>query len=268
MEHIIDLKRYPIDTPDSDACRSLIQDSQQQMAENGALELQGFLTAKIVDQLVKHSASVKLDGHRMSGQYTAYSDNLNDGDDPNLPVDHPKRIRLPASHLFIPGDLIGDDNPLRQLYEYPAFIDFVRFAVSVSELHPIEDRLGRINMLTYEPGDCNGWHFDTNEFIVSLVLQIAEAGGDYHYIPRLRSADDENLAAVSWRMKNPDSPEGVHQVDLQAGSLFLFKGRHTLHRVTEIAGERDRVVAILSYHQTPGHQLSDSSKQAMYGRTS
>ena len=266
MDHIIDLKRYPVDAPHSDTYRSLIEHCQQQLAEDGALELPGFLTAEVVQQLVEHSATAKFEGHRMNGMFPAYSDNMSDTDDPNLPDDHPSRIRLPASHRFIPGDLFDDNNPLRQLYEYSPFVDFIQRALGVPALYPIEDKLGRINMLAYEPGDRNGWHFDTNEFIVSLILQVAEFGGDYHYLPGLRSADDENLAEVSWRMQNPDAPDGVQRVDLQAGSLFLFKGQYTLHRVTEIEGNRDRVVAILSYDPEPGHQLSDSSKLAMYGR--
>jgi len=266
MEDILDLERYPIDQPESAAFKRLTEKSRQQMSQQGALELPGFLSAASLRQLVDFAAQVKMDGHRMAGMYTAYSDNLNDGDNPDLPADHPDRIRLPASHRFIPGDLIGADNPLRRIYEYPPFIEYLRRALEVAQLHPIADELGRINLLTYEPGDCNGWHFDTNEFIVSLVLQTAETGGEYHYIPGLRSDDDPNLAAVSRRMQNPDAAEGVRQVDLKAGSLFLFKGKYTLHRVTEIDAARDRIVAIMSYHQSPGHRLSDSSKIAMYGR--
>lgn len=267
MDHIIDLERYPVDAPHSRTYRALIEHCQQQLAEDGALELPAFLTVGVVSSLVKHCATAKLNGHRMNGMFSAYSDNLSDVDDPNLPADHPSRTRLPASHRFIPGDLFDDDNPLRHLYGYAPFVDFIQRALGAPALYPIEDKLGQINMLAYEPGDRNGWHFDTNEFIVSLVLQVAEFGGDYHYIPGLRSADDENLTAVSWRMQNPDAPEGVQQIDLQAGSLFLFKGKYTLHRVTEIEGTRDRVVAILSYDPQPDHQLSDSSKLAMYGRT-
>jgi len=266
MNDLIDVDRYPIEAPHSDTCRRLIESCRQQLADKGALELPGFLRADVVDSLVRHCETVKLDGHRMRGMFPAYSDNLNDADNTDLPEDHPGRTRLPASHRFIPGDLIDDDNPLRQLYSYPPFVDFLKHAVGVTELYPIEDKLGQINMLAYEPGDCNGWHFDTNEFIVSLILQPAESGGEYHYIPGLRSADNENLAEVSSRMQNPDAPKGVEQIDLKAGSLFLFKGQYTLHRVTEVKGTRDRVVAILSYDTEPDHRLSDSSKLAMYGR--
>lgn len=67
-------------------------------------------------------------------------------------------------------------------------------------LQAMADDMGCINMLVYEAGDQNGWHFDTTDFIVSLILQPAGAGGEYQYIPDLRSPDDENLPAVSARM--------------------------------------------------------------------
>jgi len=266
MNPHIDTERYPIDAPQLDAYRVFIEHCQQQLAGTGALALSGFFTANIVRRLVKHSEIVKFTGHRMNGMFSAYSDNMSDADDINLPHDHPSRIRLPASHRFIPGDQFNHDNALRQLYEYAPFVAFIRTILGVQELRPINDNLGQINMLVYEPGDCNGWHFDTNAFVVSLVLQTAESGGDYQYIPGLRSLENENLAEVSSRMQNPDAPEGVQQIELAAGSLFLFKGQHTLHRVTQIKGTRDRVVAILSYDTNSNHRLSDSSKLAMYGR--
>lgn len=268
MKHIINLDRYPVDAPQLDSYRALMEHCQHQLAEDGALELPGFLTDAVVQQLVDHSVTAKLKGHRMDGLFPAYSDSMSDVDDPNLPEDHPSRIRLPASHRFIPGDLFADDSPLLQLYQYSPFVAFIRCALGLPALYPIDDKLGRINLLAYEPGDRNGWHFDATEFIVSLVLQVAEFGGDYHYIPGLRSASNENFAEVSSRMQNPDAPKGVQQVDLQAASLFLFKGKYTLHRVTEIEGNRDRVVAILSYASQPGHRLSTSSKLALYGRAS
>ena len=267
MKHLIHLDQYPIDAPGSEAYDGLVEHCQQQLSDNGALELPDFLTANAIHSLVAHCKTVKLDGHRMEGMFPAYSDNLNDADDTNLPEDHPSRTRLAASHRFLPGDLFDDNSPLRQLYNYSPFVNFLQNALAVPQLFPIKDQLGQINMLAYEPGDCNGWHFDTNEFIVSLVLQVAECGGDYHYIPGLRSADNENIEAVSWRMRNPDAPADIQKVDLKAGSLFLFKGKYTLHRVTEVKGTDDRIVAILSYDQRSGHLLTDSSKLAMYGRT-
>ena len=45
-----------------------------------------------------------------------------------------------------------------------------------------------------EPGGEQGWHFDDNEFVVSLLLQKPAVGGEFEYVPmireRRRSGDD------------------------------------------------------------------------------
>ena len=126
--------------------------------------------------------------------------------------------------------------------------------------------MGALNYLIYEPKDENGWHFDTTENVISLILQLPQSGGKYQYIHNLRSPEDQNLGQVSDRMKNPDSPSGIDTASLSPGTLLFFKGKNTLHRVTRVSGDRERIVAILSYHNKAGHQLSDGSRMAMYGR--
>ena len=36
------------------------------------------------------------------------------------------------------------------------------------------------------------WHFDTNNFTVTLALQNADAGGEFEYVPAIRK-DGENF---------------------------------------------------------------------------
>lgn len=266
MSTLIDTGRYPLHALDGEAGGRLVVAARAGMAAAGALELPGFLAPSAVSELVDEARALKPGSHRMEGRFNAYSDNLGDADDTSLSPQHPARTRLPTSHRFIAGDLIGSASPLRRIYQDPDFVEFLRRVLAIDELHLIEDRMGQVNLLLYEPGDCNGWHFDSNDFIVLIALQAAEAGGEYHYRPALRSSDDENLDAVSWQMRNPDAVDGVRYAALTAGTLFLFRGRNTLHRVTEVRGQRDRIVAVLSYHPAPGHRLSDSSKLAMYGR--
>jgi hypothetical protein len=50
------------------------------------------------------------------------------------------------------------------------------------------------------------------------------------------------------------------------GSLLLFKGRHTLHRVSPIEGKTPRIVALLAYDAKPGTDSTDVLKLARYGR--
>jgi hypothetical protein len=268
LQQIVDYQRYPIDRTESSALRQIIMDGHRKLDQDGALALPGFLLPEAVAQILRSAQLNKQFGHPMSAMLTPYSDNLSEGDDTALPSDHPRRMRLPASHRFIAGDLVAEDIAIKRIYRHPLFIDLLKRILQEPDLYPIADPLGCINILIYEPGNTNGWHFDSTDFVISLMLQPASQGGDYQYIPGLRSKDDENLKGVATRMKNPDDPQGVSSIDLEPGTLFLFKGKNTFHRVTKIEGSTERVVGILSYHQLPNHLLSDSSKLKMYGRVS
>jgi len=48
----------------------------------------------------------------------------------------------------------------------------------------------------YSHGDELGWHFDGADSVVTLMLQAPTAGGQFEYVPMLRSADDENQEGV------------------------------------------------------------------------
>ncbi|MGF1608219.1 MAG: hypothetical protein ACFCUQ_02405 [Kiloniellales bacterium] len=52
------------------------------------------------------------------------------------------------------------------------------------------------------------------------------------------------------------------------GALVLFRGRHSLHRVTPVEGARPRLVAVLSYDSEPGVMLTEYNRKLFYGRAS
>lgn len=266
IQSIVDTERYPIGDHQCDRRTNLTDSARSTFLKSGVLQLKGFLRREVVTELATKCHNAKHATHRMHGEFPPYSDAMDDAVDKSLPADHPARLTLPASHLFLPGDMITSQNPLRVLYRNPAFQSFLQHILCVPQLHPVQDDMGNVNLLIYEPGDQNGWHFDTTDFVVSIMLQSSTAGGIYQYVPDLRSEKDQNLQGVTQRMQHPDSNDGVLQCDLEPGTLFLFKGKYTMHRVTRVAAQTDRIIAILSYHPKPGHTISNSSKRAMYGR--
>lgn len=266
MTAAIDTARYPLDRLDTPDGLAFLEACRRELADEQALVLPGFVTPEAVAEMLAEAKAAKPSGHRMDGRYTAYSDDMSAADDPALPENHPKRLRLPASHRFVAGDRLPEQSPLRRIYGDERLIAFLGEALELPQLHPLADPLGCLNLLVYEPGDRNGWHFDSNDFVVSILLQGAERGGAYHYVPNLRSDEDPNLEAVGHYMRAGFSKTDAREARLEPGTLFLFKGRYTLHRVTPVEGERDRIVAILSYDREAGHMLSAGSKQQLYGR--
>ena len=266
MDACFDAERYPLDRPGDPDYRALVRRCREVLRDTGALALPGFLPPALVREICDGTGAAMPRGHRMEGRFNPYSENLSAGDDVSLPPDHPARLRLPASHLSLAGDLLPADSGLCRLHRDPSVCRFLADALERPALYPVADPLGGVNVLVYEPGDANGWHFDSVAFVVSVMLQNASGGGRYEYIPGMRSDADENLEEVARRMRRPELRDGVHRADLEPGTLFLFKGRHTLHRVTPVEGDRNRIIAILSYHRTPGRLISEGTRLALYGR--
>jgi hypothetical protein len=105
------------------------------------------------------------------------------------------------------------------------------------------------------PGDRNGWHYDTNDYVISLMLQAADCGGEFEYAPYIRSQTDEKYDAVAKVFEDPDQYAQRHLIP--PGTFTLFKGDLSLHRVRPV-GEtaRKRLVALFSYHHAPGQVFS------------
>ena len=118
------------------------------------------------------------------------------------------------------------------------------------ELHQMADPLARVNVISYRSAEALNWHFDRSEFTTTLILQSPEGGGEFQYRSDLRSDDDENYDGMARLLAGKD--HGVQTLPLPAGTLSVFKGKNTAHRLTPVEGSRDRIVAVFSYYEAPG----------------
>jgi hypothetical protein len=100
---------------------------------------------------------------------------------------------------------------------------------------------------------------------VSLAIQSAEAGGDFEVVPRIRDAEDERYDEVA-AVLHGDSVR-VETLPMRAGTLLVFEGRYSLHRVSPVQGHRWRHVGLLAYDTKPGTMGSDLLRADRYGRT-
>jgi hypothetical protein len=102
--------------------------------------------------------------------------------------------------------------------------------------------------------------------VVSLAIQASRAGGLFECATRIRSDADENYAAVA-RVLAGEAPGQVEVFAMVPGTLMIFQGRHSLHRVSPVEGEVPRYVALLAYDTRPGTDSSALLKMVRYGRT-
>jgi hypothetical protein len=115
------------------------------------------------------------------------------------------------------------------------------------------------------PGTEHPWHFDTNEFTVSLLTREAGDGGVFEYCPNIRSAEAENFGDVR-RVLTGHGEDLVRRLTLRPGDLQLFKGRYSLHRVSTVRGDTARHTAIFAYSERPGVVGSVTRTKQLFGR--
>jgi hypothetical protein len=81
-----------------------------------------------------------------------------------------------------------------------------------------------------------------------------------------RGPDDERYDDVTAILAGDESR--VVTVPMTPGTLMLFEGRHTLHRVSDIGGTRPRNVGLFGYDRKPGTCSSELLRLIRYGRAS
>jgi hypothetical protein len=89
-------------------------------------------------------------------------------------------------------------------------------------------------------------------------------GGEFEFAPRIRAPHPD--AAVNEQAVLEERYPPLVQVSLKPGTLSLFNGHRSLHRVTPVRGARQRIVALFNYSTEPNYYFKDEIKQRFFGR--
>ena len=260
LSRLVDLDRYPIAALASQG-DALIAECRAQLARTGACMLSGFLKPDAIAAAAEEGARLAPLAHRLAGSrstcYLAPPDEI-------FPEGHPKRRLQTTSVGAVAYDLIPPGSLIRALYESEVVLDFIGAALGIAPIHRYGDPLGALNIAVMTAGEHLLWHFDQTDFVVSILLQECASGGAFEFVPRIRSANDPNYAAIERLLDG--ARDGVIRLDMQPGTLALFQGRWSIHRVTPIEGSVPRLIALLGYDTKPGTVSSDNLKLRRYGR--
>lgn len=258
---VIDLSRYPLRELAAPAAQAVIGAARADLARRGMAVLPGFLRADRLAELVRECDALAPAGHFSEVQGTPYID----VPDFSLPEGHPRRTLGRTALTAVPYDRFPSSSVLRALYEWEPLLEFVRVLLGRERLFRYADPLGALNLAAMADGDELAWHFDQTDFVVSIAIQSSERGGEFEVVPWIRTASDENYAAVR-KVQAGSSDAGVSVVPMTPGTLMLFEGRRSIHRVSPIRGPRPRHVALLAYDTKPGTDSSPLLKRVRYGR--
>ena len=257
-ETLINLDAYPIHE-DGPARDEVIEKVRADLAQDGCAVLKEFLTPTAIELITAEADDVHHLAHRSFGRTNPYFTK----DDESLDAGDPRRRFFDRSNAFIPADHFKSEGPLRTIHDFPAFDPFVKDCLQEEKFYRYADPLADVIVNLAEEGQGFPWHFDTNNFTITLAIQNAESGGAFEYAPGIRK-DGENFDAVRDVLNG--TSDQVTKLELEPGDLQLFRGRYSLHRVAPLFGERKRYVAIFSYVEEPGMVGSPERTKQLYGR--
>lgn len=261
IDSLLNTARYPLTRPGSAEWRHTVFHARLALRERGCAVLPEFIAASLVEPLRAQGAAMAGSAHHTVETVNAYNLPL----DAPLPPDHAGRIRARRGNAFVPWDRIPTDAVIQSLYADRMFQRFVADCFELPRIHQLADPLAGLCLNVVAPGQSHPWHFDTNEYTVTLLTQRARDGGVFEYCPNIRSAEDENLEGVR-SVLTGSGEHLVHRLTLCPGDLQLFKGRYALHRVTQVRGTAARHTAIFAYSARPGVIGSVERTRQLFGR--
>jgi hypothetical protein len=259
---VIDLERYPLADPGGAGWERAVSAARRDLSDSGCCVLRDFIAAPSREALRAECAS--LAGRAYYGEQIVNA--YNTAPDPALPDGHPARRTMLRGNAFVVRDDIPEDFIIHRLYASDRFRRFLAACFAIGDLHPLADPLAGLTVNIVRPGMEHPWHFDTNEFAVSLVTQEPAGGGEFQYCPHIRSAAAENFADVA-AVLNGGGERLVRRLTLRPGDLQLFHGRYSLHRVSPVRGGRARHSAIFAYAREPGIMGTMERSRQLFGRT-
>lgn len=258
---IVNLARYPIANPEDAQFSALVTRLKNELDTQQYCVLPEFITKRALASALAEVNAIKSSAYRNTSHRNCYL--YRKGDD-TLEPNHPKNVMLTASYSMIGNHLIPEKSLLKTLYFWPSMMHFVAEIVGVKELFPNVDQYQPVNVNCFSEGDQSAWHFDSwNAFTMTLMLQSAESGGEFEIVPNTRTDDDQHFADVAKILAGDRSRVVVVPREPQA--LVIFRGCNSMHRVTPVEGQRQRLMSIFVYEEQPGIGGDAKVNETVYG---
>ena len=255
LASILNTKSHPIDAPKyRSKCKSMLD-------RDGVLVLNNFLLKDSIRSILEEAKQQEKLAYYCVNEHNVYLD----PNDNNYPKSHPRNRTVISSKGCITDDQVPKDSALRALYDSDDFKEFLCSVLNEESLYKYDDNLSSINIHFAKTGQELGWHFDNSSFAITLLIQKPEAGGDFEYIRDFRNSknNDNNYDQVLDLMNGQCHPK---KLNMENGSLVLFRGKDAIHRVTPTIGNRTRILSVLAYNSEPNVKLSETARMTFFGK--
>ena len=258
MKKLIDLDRYPIDRLNNKPGQLLVAQCRSDLEDSAAAILPSFVRQSAILKMAEEAESLVQVAHRYDGDRAPFYD-VDDNerlDDDSL-ESRVRSARHPNRYCQILNYQIPNSSDLRAIYLWPPLTEFIRQVLNVEHLFQSQCPHLALTMKVAYEGDTDGWHYDPNDGVITLVLQTPDNGGEFEYAPDVRNQNDQNYAGVDRLYKSPDV-EAIRPT-LEPGTFTFFNGRYSMHRVRPVGLTRQpRIVSIFSFDQRPDHFFRQS----------
>jgi hypothetical protein len=256
---MVNLCRYPIVDLKSEEGAAFAESCHEQYLQTGLCILPEFILAGTLQALIQEAERFADDAYFCKSTHNAY---LTEGNSALADDDVAQRQETTFVGS-VPYDRIDPQSRLNALYQWDPLKDFIGYVLGKETLYRFADPFGACSINVFVDGGEHGWHFDESEFTVTLMLQPPDSGGEFEYLPLIRGRDDEEKLVAGVLDGKRD---GVVELPFSAGTLLIFGGNQTIHRVNRVHGERPRLVPVLCYSEAPDQVNSKKVRKLFWGR--
>jgi hypothetical protein len=258
LSALVDLERYPLG--DDAAFAPVVERCRAQLRESSFASLPGFLRSGVAESMTNEVLAAIPRAYRREQSFSAYDESTLK----QYPPGHVRHRKHESRQYVVATDVLSEAGRLRTLYRNEILTQRIAQMLNEAALFQLADPVTACTSTVMYQGDTHGWHFDLNDFVVSILLQAPEAGGTFDFAPNIRKDGEENYAAVAAALDG--SSQEVRSIRVAAGTLLLFCGRRALHRVPPVRGRVPRVIALFSYDRNPGVRYGSEVYIRVVGR--
>jgi hypothetical protein len=234
---------------------------QDEFNRRGILVLYDFIPPSLQDKMLCEALSLSHSGFQNEDSGNVY---LSTDIDPSLPDDHPQRMMLPSKVSVVGDHLIPEGDIAKQVFLDNDVLNFIERVAQLGKVYRYACELGALNYTYMKAGEPLRWHFDQSEFVVSIPIQNPVSGGEFEYAFNIRSKDNPNYEEIRKIIKGDRSR--VQATLPPPGSLILFRGKNTMHGVSQVHGDVLRINALLGYALEPNVVSSPYLRRIRYGK--
>ena len=166
-------------------------------------------------------------------------------------------------YLMQAGKLI-QSGPPAEVYARPNSEFAAKFFSNINELEGIVE--GGVVATPLGSVPAAGWSAGSRVKVLFRPesLHCAPLNGATGQVVLPATVAEARFIGVARLLRGQDNE--VKTLPLGAGTLNVFKGKNTAHRVTPAKGARERIVAVFSYYERPGVMFSKEEQVGFYGR--